>query len=54
MLKTISFKGDQEKWNKFISKIKQNKKKVWKVLWPMLEAYIEQENSFFERFFGLR
>lgn len=38
MKDTITFKGDKELWNKFVENLKINKKEIWDILRPYIEA----------------
>ena len=40
---TISIIGNRETWLEFTIKLKREKKKVWDVLKPFIENYIEDD-----------
>jgi hypothetical protein len=45
MKDTISIRGDRELWLEFIRKAKKEKKKVWEVLTPFLNKYVDTDEE---------
>ena len=45
MKDTISIRGDRELWLEFIRKAKKEKKKVWEVLTPFLNKYVDADEE---------
>jgi hypothetical protein len=45
MKDTLSIRGDRELWLEFIHKTKKEKKKVWEVLTPFLNKYVDADEE---------
>jgi hypothetical protein len=45
MKDTISIRGDRDLWLEFIHKAKKEKKKVWEVLTPFLNKYVDTDEE---------
>ena len=45
MKDTISIRGEREVWLEFIHKAKKEKKKVWEVLVPFLNKYVDADEE---------
>ena len=45
MKDTISIRGDRELWVEFIHKTKKERKKVWEVLTPFLNKYVDADEE---------
>ena len=41
----ISMRGDRLIWLDFTNKIRKDRKKVWEVLQPMIDDYMEENNK---------
>ena len=42
---TISLRGERELWLEFIHKAKKERKKVWEVLTPFLNKYVDTDEE---------
>jgi hypothetical protein len=45
MKDTLSLRGERELWLEFIHKTKKEKKKVWEVLTPFLNKYVDADEE---------
>ena len=45
MKDTLSIRGDRELWIEFIHKTKKERKKVWEVLVPFLNKYLDADGE---------
>jgi len=42
MMPTISFRGDVELWRQFAIRAKQRRQRIWAILRPVLEDYLNE------------